>query len=107
VGEPGRAGPIVEAEGRAVASLQARGYADAKVEPREVVVDHADSSVRPTFKIAAGELVRLNGIDFEQIGRTDPSGCARSRPGGSGEVYDPTTWPSWNGGCWTRAFMTA
>jgi translocation and assembly module TamA len=89
VGEAGRAEPIVEAEGRAVAALQARGYADAKAEPRQVVVDHADSSVRPTFQIAAGELVRLNGIDFEQIGRTDPEWLRTLAPWRSGEVYEP------------------
>lgn len=89
VGEAGRAEPIVEAEGRAVAALQARGYADAKAEPRQVVVDHADSSVRTTFQIAAGELVRLNGIDFEQIGRTDPEWLRTLAPWRSGEVYEP------------------
>lgn len=89
VGEPGRAAPIVQAEGRAVASLQSRGYADAKAQPRQVVVDHADNSVRPTFQIAAGELVRLNGIDFEQIGRTDPEWLRMLAPWRSGEVYDP------------------
>lgn len=88
-GEPGRAAPIVEAEGRAVASLQSRGYADAKAEPRQVVVDHADTSVRPTFQIAAGELVRLDGIDFEQIGRTDPEWLRSLAPWRSGEVYTP------------------
>ncbi|MBW3558993.1 MAG: autotransporter assembly complex protein TamA [Proteobacteria bacterium] len=89
VGEPGRAEPIVEAEGRAVAALQSRGYADAKAQPRQVVVDHADASVQPTFQIASGELVRLNGIDFEQIGRTDPEWLRSLAPWRSGEVYEP------------------
>ena len=89
VGEPGRAEPIVEAEGRAVAALQTRGYADAKAQPRQVVVDHADASVQPTFQIASGELVRLNGIDFEQIGRTDPEWLRMLAPWRSGEVYEP------------------
>lgn len=89
IGEPGRAAEVIEAEGRAVAVLQSRGYADARAEPREVVVDHADRSVRPTFKIAAGPLVRLNGIDFEQIGRTDPDWLRGLRPWRDGQVYDP------------------
>ncbi len=89
VGEPGRAEPIVEAEGRAVAALQSRGYADARAQPRQVVVDHADASVQPTFQIASGELVRLNGIDFEQIGRTDPAWLRSLAPWRSGEVYEP------------------
>jgi translocation and assembly module TamA len=72
-----------------VASLQSRGYADAKAQPRQVVVDHADTSVRPTFQVAAGELVRLNGIDFDQIGRTDPDWIRGLAPWRSGEVYEP------------------
>lgn len=89
VGQPGRAAPIVAAEGRAVAALTQEGYADARAEPREVVVDHADSSVRPTFRIAAGDLVRLNGLDFERIGRTNPDWLRSLAPWTSGEVYDP------------------
>lgn len=89
VGAPGRAADVLEAEGRAVAVLQTRGYADAKVEPREVVVDHADASVRPTFRIASGPLVRLNGIDIEEIGRTDPTWLKSLRPWRDGQVYDP------------------
>ena len=89
IGEPGRAEEVIEAEGRAVALLQNRGYADARAQPREVVVDHADQSVRPTYRIAAGPLVRLNGINFEQIGRTDPEWLRRLRPWTDGQVYDP------------------
>jgi len=89
IGEPGRAGEVLAAEGRAVALLQSRGYADVRAEPREVIVDHADQSVRPTFRIAAGPLVRLNGIDLEQIGRTDPAWLRRLQPWTPGQVYDP------------------
>lgn len=88
-GEPGRAEEVLEAEGRVVATLQSRGYADVKAQPRQVVVDHADQSVRPTFQIASGELVRLNGIDFDQIGRTDPEWLRSLAPWTSGEVYEP------------------
>ncbi|MGH6911438.1 MAG: autotransporter assembly complex protein TamA, partial [Phenylobacterium sp.] len=47
-GDPGRAVEVVGAEGRAVSAVQRVGYADAQTEPREVVVDHADHTVRPT-----------------------------------------------------------
>lgn len=89
VGEPGRAEDVLEAEGRALAVLQGRGYADARAQPRQVVVDHADQSVRPTYQIASGPLVRLNGIDVEQLGRTDPAWLRSLRPWRDGQVYDP------------------
>ena len=89
IGEPGRAPDIVEAEGRVVAALQARGYADAKAEPRQVVVDHADRSVRPTYQVAAGPLVRMDGVQFDQVGRTDRQWLLSLVPWREGEVYEP------------------
>jgi translocation and assembly module TamA len=80
---------VVAAEGRVVAAMQSRGYADVASEPREVIVDHADSTVRPTYRIAAGRLVRLDGLDITEAGRTDPEWVRRLTPWTSGETYDP------------------
>jgi translocation and assembly module TamA len=88
-GAPGRAGDVVAAEGRVVAAMQDRGYADVVSEPREVIVDHADYTVRPTYRIAAGRLVRLDGLDISAGGRTDPVRIRRLAPWVSGETYDP------------------
>lgn len=88
-GQPGRAADVVGAEGRAVAAIQKRGYADVRADPREVVVDHADHSVRPTFRIAAGEIVRLDGVQLVTTGRTDPAWVSRLAPWQAGEPYDP------------------
>ncbi|TAL29383.1 MAG: outer membrane protein assembly factor [Phenylobacterium sp.] len=88
-GAPGRAGDVVAAEGRAVAAMQERGYADVVSEPREVIVDHADFTVRPTYKIAAGRLVRLDGLDVTPGLRTRSAWMHRLAPWKSGEIYDP------------------
>lgn len=88
-GQPGRAVEVVGAEGRAVAAIQKRGYADVRAEPREVIVDHADQTVRPTYRIAAGEIVRLDGIDLTTDGRTDPAWISRLAPWRPGQAYDP------------------
>lgn len=88
-GAPGRAVDVIAAEGRAVAAVQKRGYADATAEPREVIVDHADHTVRPTYRIAAGMLVRLDGLDITPGGRTNPAWLRRLAPWDSGETYDP------------------
>ncbi|MDX5331141.1 MAG: autotransporter assembly complex protein TamA, partial [Caulobacteraceae bacterium] len=77
------------AEGRIVATVQQVGYADARAETREVIVDHADNTVRPTFRIDAGDLVRLDGIVLETDGRTNPRWLTQLRPWQVGEVYSP------------------
>jgi translocation and assembly module TamA len=87
--QPGRAADVVGAEGRAVAAIQKRGYADVRAEPREVIVDHADRTVRPTFRIAAGDVVRLNGVRLVTDGRTDPRWVSRLAPWRAGDAYDP------------------
>ena len=88
-GDPGRAVDVIAAEGRAVAALEQVGYADARAAPREVVVDHADHSMRPTFKIAAGDLVRMDGMQLTGRTRTDKRWLRRLAPWKTREVYKP------------------
>ena len=88
-GEPGRSADVVGAEGRIVAQVAKLGYADAAAEPREVIVDHADHTVRPAFRIAAGELVHLDGVEVVTKGRTNPAWVGRLAPWVVGDVYDP------------------
>jgi translocation and assembly module TamA len=89
VGDPGRAVDIIAAEGRMVAALREDGFADAEADPREVVVDHADLTVQPTFRISAGELVRLGPVKLITNGRTNPRWVARLAPWKVGQVYRP------------------
>lgn len=88
-GAPGRAVDVINAEGRIVAAVQKRGYADAAAQPREVIVDHADRTVRPTYKIAAGELVHLGGLKIIDDGRSRRGWLESLAPWRPGEVYDP------------------
>lgn len=88
-GEPGRAADVISAEGRIVAGLTRRGYADARAEPRRVVVDHATFTVQPNFRIAAGSLVLLDGVRLETRGPTNPDWVAGLAPWTQGDVYEP------------------
>ena len=88
-GQPGRAADVISAEGRIIAGLTRRGYADAEARPRRVVVDHAVFTVQPTFNIASGPLVRLDGVRLETRGPTNPDWVAGLAPWSVGEVYDP------------------
>ncbi|MGZ9114062.1 MAG: autotransporter assembly complex protein TamA, partial [Brevundimonas sp.] len=87
--QAGRAGDIIAAEGRVVATLTRRGYADAAAEPRRVVVDHATFTVQPNYRISSGALVRLNGVRLETQGATNPAWVTGLAPWAEGEVYDP------------------
>ena len=60
----GRTAEVVAAEGRVVAILEKRGYADGEIEPRQVIGGHADDSVQPEFRSNSGALVRLGGVDL-------------------------------------------
>lgn len=88
-GAPGRAADVLAAEGRLVAAVEQHGYADAAAQPRQVVVDHADHTVRPTFRIAAGGAVRLDGVRLPAKGRTHPDWVAQLAPWKPGELYRP------------------
>jgi translocation and assembly module TamA len=89
LGSPGRAAEVLSAEGRILAAVQARGYADAAAQPREVIVDHAQLTVQPTFRIKTGDRVRMDGVNVVSRGRTNNAWVAYLAPWTSGEVYDP------------------
>lgn len=88
-GQAGRAADVIGAEGRIVAAVQKRGFADVAAAPREVIVDHADQTVRPTYRIAAGDIVRLDGVKMVTTGRTHARWLAALAPWKPGDAYDP------------------
>lgn len=88
-GQPGRAADVVGAEGRAVAAVQGRGYADVEAEPREVTVDHADASVRPVYRLSAGRIARLGEIRMTTDGRTGAAWIQHLAPWRIGAAYEP------------------
>ena len=88
-GEPGRAADVIAAEGRIIAALHEHGYADAKAASREVIVEHDDHTVRPTFHITTGELVRLDGIRLSGSSRTRATWVRWLAPWKPGQIYRP------------------
>lgn len=88
-GTPGRAADVIAAEGRLVSALHTHGYADATAKPRQVVVDHADHTLHPTFRLAAGAIAHLDGLKVISQGRTKPAWVATLAPWKRGAAYDP------------------
>ena len=74
-GDPARAAGVIAAEGRIIAALRDEGYADAKAQPRDVLVDHAARTLKPEYRIYSGAIVRLDGV------RTAPGSNTRTREG--------------------------
>jgi translocation and assembly module TamA len=70
-----------------VAAVQDAGYADAAAKPREVVVDHAARTVTPTYRIAAGPQVRLDGVRLSGAARTNAAWVQRLAPWRPGDLY--------------------
>ena len=88
-GAPARAADVLAAEARAVTALHQAGYADAEAAPRDVVVDHADDSVQPTFRLSAHALVRFGPVKLSGRTRTRQYFVSRLAPWKPGEIYDP------------------
>jgi translocation and assembly module TamA len=88
-GSPGRAAGVLAAEGRVVAVLRQRGYADAAIRPRQVVVDHANRSMSPTLIFSSGGLVRLDGVRVAGRSRTKRRWVEKLAPWKPGEIYQP------------------
>jgi translocation and assembly module TamA len=88
-GTPAQAGEVLAAEGRAMAALERAGFADAVAEPREVTVDHADHTLRPVYRIAAGAVVRLGDLTLPRRGRTAARYVRGLAPWKPGDAYSP------------------
>jgi translocation and assembly module TamA len=88
-GGPGRAADVIAAEGRVIAALQKRGYADVAADPRNVVVDHADHTMKPEFRIRTGALVRLGKVEVQGNSHVRPTWVVRLAPWRRGDVYKP------------------
>ncbi len=89
IGAPGRASEVLDAEGRVLAAVEKRGYADVRALTRQVIVDHADLSLRPTYRIEAGQLVRLDGARVSTAGPTNLDWAASLIPWKPGDIYSP------------------
>lgn len=88
-GDAARAPAIRDAEGRLPGLLAARGYPDAVVADRTLIVDHATHTMDVTFLVAPGPLTRLGPTRFSGLRDLDESAAARRLPWKEGDVYDP------------------
>jgi translocation and assembly module TamA len=88
-GDAARAADVIAAEGRLIAIVERLGYADAVAGPREVIVDHADLTMHPTYRISSGSKIRFDGIRLTTRGHTNKSWVTRLVPWKAGQTYMP------------------
>jgi len=88
-GAPARAADVLAAEGRVVAAMQERGFANAKAADRQVTVEHLDQTMHVVFQIATGTLVKLDGLKVDSKGRTRRAWLNKLVPWKAGEAYTP------------------
>lgn len=88
-GEPARSGTIIKAETLAVEAWRQLGYAKAKVGQRQVVADHARSTVEVIISIDPGRKAAFGAVAVEGAEQVDPDFIATQSGLTPGEEYDP------------------
>jgi len=86
----GRSSDILSAESRALGAVLHDGYADAVSMPRRVIVDHADNSVHPIFRISAGNKIKLGSVSLVAGSKTREDWLLSVVPWAAGANYDPS-----------------
>jgi translocation and assembly module TamA len=87
--EPARAAAVLAAEAAAVNALQSQGYAEAKAETRQAIVDHATGQMNVTFHLAAGAPVRLGEARLDPPGPVKSSYLEQLKTWRTGDRYTP------------------
>lgn len=88
---PARAEDIIAAQSRALGVVLANGYADASSLEKRIIVDHADNSMHPIFKINSGILVHLGKAELQGQTRTNPAWLQNIVPWQDKADFDPTS----------------
>lgn len=88
-GAPARAADVLAAEGRISAAIQDGGYADVKVQRPPPEVEHNDQTMHVVYDVAAGPLVRLDGLIVQGKSRTRRKWLTALTPWKAGDAYKP------------------
>ncbi|MGV8953544.1 MAG: autotransporter assembly complex protein TamA [Cypionkella sp.] len=90
-GDIAKAGAIVKAEALALEAWRQLGYAKAEIANRNVVADHATSTVDVTITVNPGMKAAFGPVAVSGTERMDPDFVRRQTGLAVGEEYDPDT----------------
>lgn len=88
-GDIARAQTILDAEGRALGTILTAGYADAINQKPQIIVNHENFSLNPTFYFQSGEVVRIGGFSLKGKTRSKEEWVKKISPIKIGTNYDP------------------
>lgn len=88
-GEVARSGIIVQAEKLALEAWRQQGFAKAQIASRDVVADHATSTVDVTITVNPGRMASFGPVTVSGTERMDPEFVRRQTGLAVGEEYDP------------------
>jgi translocation and assembly module TamA len=87
IGQPARAAPVVEAQSDLLRALAEQGYALAKVQDRQVVVDHAALTMRVELVVSSGPLAVFGPVTITGLKDVDEAWVRRRLPWQPGERF--------------------
>ncbi|MFO1157987.1 MAG: autotransporter assembly complex family protein [Reyranellaceae bacterium] len=88
-GDPADAAAILNAQDKLLGEIRKEGYALARIEKREVVVDHATHEAEVTFIVETGPIAKMGPVRFSGTDKVDTVWLQRRVPFKEGEPYDP------------------
>ena len=87
-GDPAQTAPVVAAQAALVSAFGASGHPFAKVDNRQVVIDHRNHTMEVTYKLAPGPAMRFGGVSIRGLKTLHPGYVERRLRWQRGEAYD-------------------
>jgi translocation and assembly module TamA len=87
-GDPARTAPVVAAEAGLLSAFGNAGHPFAKVDGRQVVIDHRTHTMAVTYKLAPGPAMRFGSVSINGLRTLDPGFVKRRLRWRRGEAYD-------------------
>ncbi len=88
-GETAGSGKILDAEGRIVRFMRARGYPKAEIAQRDIIADHATKRLDVRIVAQTGSQARFGGVGVSGTEVTDPDFVSRQAMIPTGDIYSP------------------
>jgi translocation and assembly module TamA len=88
-GQPADASTIINTENQILDQVRSHGYALAKVERRDVVIDHATREARVTYHLQTGPVATMGPVQFSGTNKVDTTYLQKRVPFKEGEPYTP------------------
>ncbi len=88
-GDIARTQSVLDAEGRALGTILTAGYADATNQKPQIIVNHENYSLNPTFYFESGDIVKIGGFSLKGKTNSKVEWVRKISPIKIGTNYDP------------------